>query len=271
MRIGIGIRIGNSITGSVLDPATSAFITATGITNPTQIAAINTLVVDLKNSGLWTKLKAIYPIVGGSATSHMYNLKDPRNLDAAFRLAFSGGWTHSSNGALPNGVNGFANTFLVPNAQFANMFISMGVYSRTNNTTNGCDIGVTNNAVSAGIEMFSYFSGNTLNGCGDFGNRANYVAATSTRLRGFTRESATSLKSYLQGVQQSVNTTNDTTLLSGFTNPIYLGGRNLSNAINSPSNKELAFGYVGEPLTNAENLILSNSVTAFQTTLGRNV
>ena len=88
------------------------FILAAGITDATQKSAINTLVDDLKTYGIWSKTKAIYPMVGGTATTHKYNLKDPRDLDAAFRLSFSGGWTHSSNGALPNGITAYSDTFL---------------------------------------------------------------------------------------------------------------------------------------------------------------
>jgi hypothetical protein len=45
------------------DPDYQAFITATGITEPTQSAALETLVSDLKSYGLWSKMKAIYPMV----------------------------------------------------------------------------------------------------------------------------------------------------------------------------------------------------------------
>ena len=57
------------------------------------------------------QLDAVYPFLGGTSSSCKWNLKDPRNLDAAFRLTFSGGWTFSSTGALPNGVNAYANTY----------------------------------------------------------------------------------------------------------------------------------------------------------------
>ena len=98
--------------GVATDADAQAFLTATGITNPTIVNAIDSLVVSLKGSGLWTKMAAIYPFVGGTATTHKYNLKDPRDLDAAYRIAFSGGWTHSeSNGITPNGTNTSGDTF----------------------------------------------------------------------------------------------------------------------------------------------------------------
>ena len=98
------------IFGSGFDPDAQAFITAAAITDSTQQNAINTLVIALKGYSIWTKMKAIYPIVGGVASSHKYNLKDPRDLDAAFRLTFTVGWTHSANGMTPSVA--YANTFL---------------------------------------------------------------------------------------------------------------------------------------------------------------
>ena len=68
-----------------IDTDAQAFITATGITDNTQKNSINQLVLDLKSYGVWSKIKAIYPFVGGTATTHKFNLKDPRDLDAAYR------------------------------------------------------------------------------------------------------------------------------------------------------------------------------------------
>ena len=55
-------------------------------------------------------MMAIYPLVGGTASSQKYNLKDPRDLDVAYRLTFYGGWTHSSNGITGNYTNTYADT-----------------------------------------------------------------------------------------------------------------------------------------------------------------
>ena len=57
------------------DADAQAFITAAAITDLNQQNAINTLVVSLKGYSIWTKFKAIYPIVGGTASQHKYNLK----------------------------------------------------------------------------------------------------------------------------------------------------------------------------------------------------
>ena len=55
-------KIYGSATAS-FDTDYQSFITATGITQPTQSAALETLVSDLKSYGLWSKMKAIYPMV----------------------------------------------------------------------------------------------------------------------------------------------------------------------------------------------------------------
>ena len=107
--VGSAQATSNTITPiAAVDPNAQAFITAAGITNPTQQSAINTLVTDLKGYGVWTKMKAIYPIVGGSASSHAVNLKTP----GTYNLTFSSGWTHSSNGM--TSLNAYAQTGIQP-------------------------------------------------------------------------------------------------------------------------------------------------------------
>lgn len=108
----IGISIANSCGLNRLpsvNPA-EAFLIATGITDPTIVDAINTLVSDLQYFGLWGKMKALYPFVGLTAETNSYNLINP----AEFQLAWSGGWTYRGSGATPNGTTGYANTGLVP-------------------------------------------------------------------------------------------------------------------------------------------------------------
>jgi len=60
--INTNYKIYGSATAS-FDPDYQAFITATGITQTTQSAALETLVSDLKSYGLWNKMKAIYPMI----------------------------------------------------------------------------------------------------------------------------------------------------------------------------------------------------------------
>jgi hypothetical protein len=109
----------------VSDPNAQAFLNAAVITNVTQANAINSLVIGLKADGLWNNMQALYPFVGGTAATHKYNLKDPRDLNAAYRIGFSGGWTHNLNGAIGNGINTIADTSYFPFGDG-----EMGLYSR---------------------------------------------------------------------------------------------------------------------------------------------
>ena len=98
--------------GPSLDPDAQAFLTAAGITDATISGAIDTLVIQMKADNIWTKMKAIYPLVGGTDNTHKWNLKNPTDSDPAFRLTFNGGITHDVNGITSNGVNGYAETYL---------------------------------------------------------------------------------------------------------------------------------------------------------------
>ena len=94
------------------DADADAFIAAAGITDATQQTALQTLVTTLKSDNVWDKCNAIYPFVGGTATAHKFNLKDPQDTDAAYRLDFNGTWTHDANGAKANGTTSdFADTY----------------------------------------------------------------------------------------------------------------------------------------------------------------
>ncbi|MFY8248217.1 MAG: hypothetical protein ACOVJ5_00770, partial [Gloeomargaritales cyanobacterium] len=96
------------------DPDAQLFFNAqsgAGVTlTITQKDAVNQWVVDSKAIGIWTKFTAVYPMVGSTSTSQKFNLKNPLNTNAAFRLSFLGGGTHSSNGWQPNGINAYAET-----------------------------------------------------------------------------------------------------------------------------------------------------------------
>ena len=88
------------------------------------------MVIDLKGYGIWSKLIAIYPFVGGTSFTHKFNLKNPLDTDAAFRLSYVGSPTHSSNGM--SCISGYTNTHIVPSLNMVLNDTSLSVYSRTN-------------------------------------------------------------------------------------------------------------------------------------------
>jgi hypothetical protein len=132
--IGSASADSNTVTPtSSTDADAQAFITAAAITDPTQQAAINTLVVDLKGYNVWSKLIALYPFIGGSASSHSYNLK---NISVG-QLTYSSGVSHGVLGIKGN-TTSFANTGLRSSTMgIGQNDASAGIYlqSLTNNQT----------------------------------------------------------------------------------------------------------------------------------------
>ena len=129
------------VAGDGFDQDAKRYLDSAGITNSSQRSAFNAFVKGWKNAGLWTKTSAIYPFMGGSASSHKWNAKDVRDLDAAFRLTFPNGATHDANGITFNGTNQYALTFFNPNNNASsNNSFAMGIYSRTNSSANQADM-----------------------------------------------------------------------------------------------------------------------------------
>lgn len=118
--------------------AIAFFDVNTGLTQ-TQKEAINQLVVSLKAANIWSRLIAVYPMVGGTAAAHKWNLKNPLDTDTAKRLEFFGGWTHSSTGAKPNGSNGYAKTFIDCHEDCPQYSFHGSYYSRENVAPGGSD------------------------------------------------------------------------------------------------------------------------------------
>ncbi len=256
--------LARAASGGGVDPDAQAFITAAGITNPTQQAAINTLVVDLKGYNVWTKMKALYPFVGGTASQHKFNLKDPRDLDAAFRLVFNGGVTHNSNGVTFNGTNGYADTKLSPNSTLLQNNNSISVYSRAN-VSDGKYFGV--GSPNWFIFGKSFIGGSAIE---YWANSSNYIygSSTFTSLITGTRRSSTDVELYKAGVSIKTGSLTSQTLP---VNNFWLGGINDGNSLIAPMDLQCAFFSLGDGLTDTEAANFYTAVQAFQTTLGRQV
>ena len=258
------------MAGGVPITPPQAFLIATGITDATITSAINTLYSDLVTYGIWAKLKAVYPFVGGTATTHKFNLINPADTNAAFRLSFAGGWTHSANGALPNGTNAYATTFLSPNPVLTENNTHMSYYSRTNVDGTQVEIGI---ITPDRFAMYARFSNNFSSD-----NYLNWptarVQAANFDSRGFyisTRTSAIIHKAFKNNLQIGSTNTNNGGSMSGINIPVFIGASNVNQTPLYFSSKQVAFASIGDGLTDAEALNYYTAVQAFQTTLGRQV
>lgn len=258
-----------------LDVDAQAFITAASITDSTQKSAINQLVLDLKTANIWTKMKALYPFVGGTASQHRFNLKDPRPVAGAFYLSYYGGGTHSANGYQPDGTTAYADTQLNPYTRLPDVNLNhLSFYSRTNSAVNSEYV----MGASDGTGGFSMVARRDT-------NAQFFVSDTlGTFYRFAQNTSSTNGSGFFIGTQQGTNIKlfkNNTLAVSnsgastGNHLPpfnVYIGTLNLSN---NPSgfytNKQCAFASIGEGLSDSEASALYNAVQTFQTTLGRQV
>jgi len=244
------------------------FFNAAGIAkteaNGSIIIAISQLTTDLKSYGIWDKMKAIYPMVGGTADTHKYNLKDPRDIESAFRLAFSGSWIHSSTGAKPAGTSGtYADTYLKPSTQLTNRNVHISYYARAGSTGGEVSlIGTTGGQFAGAIEYNVYNYNKIYSTLG--GNRIDIVIGsflvfhTLTSLDGSTN----GMRAYTNGILRGTATN----FSSGLPNANML----LANGY-VPSPFECAFASIGDGLTDTDASNLYTAVQRFQTTLGRQV
>jgi len=268
--------IGNAISvcdlrkkGSVpTDADAQAFITASGISG-TEATATNQLVIDLKSANIWTKMKCVYPLVGGTATSHKFNLVNPQDTDAAYRLVFSGGLTHSSNGILGNGTNGWANTFLNPSIIFPSGFASIGFYNRVATTNQGIYMGTT--VGSTNFFRIAPLAGTTIRhfNRGAATGQTNHTVTNELGFNANSRISNTLMTSIDNTGAFQTNTTTQTIAYSSFQIPLLVV--NSSGTIASYSNAQFSFAYISDALTSSELTTLKSINQTFQTTLGRQV
>ena len=253
----------NTLT-TVYDADAQAFITAAVITVLVQMTAINELTIGLKANNIWNSMSALYPFVGGTATQHKYNLKNPLDTNAAFRLVFNGGWTHSANGATPNGTNAYANTFFIPSAQ-------------QNVNSNGLGCYITQNSIGGDPIIMGAFNGTSQASLLNVsslvvGTRLNGVIVSGVISGGFGSFDAQRTSSIITSVFKNGTFLNNGLsggTLSSFS--CYLGALNLNNFFYGPVNSQFRLAYLSEGLSNSEISNLRTSIQAFQTTLSRQV
>lgn len=241
-----------------LDADALAFLTAAGITDATITTAINTLVLHFKSNGTWNKMHAIYPMVGGTATTHKYNLKNPADTNAAFRLTFNGGWTHTSDGITANGVNAYAETHLNASTTITNNG-AIGVYIRTNVAEGAYDftnlVGGTEQSVISrwSTNLFYVNSGS-----------ATYPNVANTDSRGLF---SMTYNAKVHGYKNSTQVITETKASSGANNTFKIASTGFSNY----STKNYAFAFIADDLNATEMTNLYSYIQTFQTTLSRNV
>lgn len=247
---------------SGLTARTIAFLAATGITDTTISNALNTMDIALIANGLDTKMKALYPFVGGTASTHKFNFMNAADTDAAFRLTFAGGGTHGANG-WQTGVNAYADTHLSPASVLSLNSTALSFYSRTN-ANDEYDMGSTTSSFDR-CELASRF-GNL------FYLEINQsaigsVANTDTRgLLSCSRTASNLTTAYRNGV--SLGTSANASATRPNVN-IVLGAGNFNGTASYYSSKQYCMFSISDGLTGADESNFYTLIQNLEATLGR--
>jgi hypothetical protein len=271
MRIARGISVTNTSrpVGISYDADAAAFFTAASITDTTQKSAVNTLVLSLKSANIWTKMKALYPVVGGVASAHAVNLKTP----GTYNLTFATGWTHASTGMTPNGAT-YADSNIIPSSVLTLNSTHFSFYSRTNANPGGLFFGSVNSIQTASLQCSVYGTNNgsiydSYNTITGQGRLLGSNVADSRGFAVFTRSASNLSKIFWNNVLNGSITTSGGALPNTY--KIALSARNYDGVVGNYDTRQCAFGSIGDGLTDAEASSFYSAVQNYQTTLGRQV
>jgi hypothetical protein len=241
-----------------------AVIAAGGTLSSPDQDTVNTLFVDLKTAGLYSKMTAMYPVVGATGPAHALNAVNPVNSDAAFRLNFIGTWVHDSGGMTNNSTGG-ANTYMLNSVDLTQGDRHFSFYSTVDTEATGYDWG--GGAGSENVLICSY------NGSTFYTGFAEFLTYSNTDSRGFyiaNLKSGTQ-RNILNGVSVASQASGDTSINRYISlmcdNRAGVPGFNTDE----PSPNTCAFASVGDGFTQTEWEDLSTIVQTFQTSLGRQV
>lgn len=256
---------------SAIDPAAKAFFAAqvaAGQTlSATEKTAINSFVLALKATPtLWTKLSpwAVYPYVGGTATSCSFNLMNP----AAFQMTWNGaGLGFSSNGVQGDG-SGFGDTGI--NAQTLGFQLTMSFYQRTNNSAGSIwrFMGATDGFASVLYFLDRFNDG----GVNRFFSGTNVNVTEGQRLQLVTScKTANDIFKVYGNATEIGSDASAGSATPPSVSHFVLAANTGSGAVDIPTNAQFALHAFGVALSPTEVSAWSSAVTNFQTALGRNV
>jgi hypothetical protein len=256
-----------TVTAAGFDADAQAFFnrvtTAGGTLTTTEQNAVNTLVIALKADGLWTKMKAIYPMVGASAAACSRNLKSDN-----FNGTFTAGVTFANTGIKGNGTSSYMDTGINLSIDLNQNNTHVSVYSRSNNQGGFSSFGAYSGSNLNALFLYMYLIGAAYyNIFTDGGNNFFGSATTALRMRILNRINSTTVN-YFTNLSKQTVTANSTT---GANLNIFLLANNANGIAAQFDVKENAFYSFGDGLTDTEANNFYTRVQAFQTTLSRQV
>lgn len=277
-------NIYNAISGTpAFDARTTAYLTANGIPNnstvfyaatPQEITgagiwtAVNNAVLTINTgANIWGSAKAIYPFTGGTVSAHRYNLVDP----TTFIMTAFGTMTQSGTGSLPNGINGYWDTGVLPSVDLGLNDSWMGIYCRTN-TGDNIDLGARDIATPAGyIRNIAKLAGTgRYDTITNAATTADVPQADGLGWRFAKREDANTVTLWDETGKTATRTPASTVRP---TRNVFVHCTSYDPAYNIfYSDRELSCVAIGSgTLTDSDAQILANAISTLQTELFRNV
>lgn len=209
------------VGGASYGALTTAYSTATGITDVAKLTAFNTFETGLTTYGLTTKLIALYFFRSTSSTVCSYNFMNT----ALYQQSFSSGWTFTNTYAQGDGSSAYSNTGILPSSVLSLNSISVGYSSYTGGGLAGFPLGST---TGSRIEFFLaggiYCSLNS-------GNEMLYAPPSYYGRFILSRQSSANFAIYKDGVLGTTFTDASTSLS---TTNLFIGARSTSG--NTPAN-----------------------------------
>lgn len=251
---------------SGFDPDAQAFFDAIGASGGTLTTseknATNELVLNLKGYGLWTKMIGLYPVVGTTAITQQFNLKDPTE----YNLGFFGSSSFSSTGYDPGG-NGYALTGIIPTViNFQSLgSIHMSMYITENYAQGGYDFG----SFAGGQQLAaisSYGGNNTAYIDVSFNDYLTVANGGTTKKNWLWTNNGTTSFIYRDGSEIANGAKS---LGVGPSIQIALSGTNENGIVGQLSQRAWALASIGLGFNATEAANYNTAVTTFQTTLGR--
>lgn len=265
LRPGFNFINGNGGGGSVMS---DAFIAAnTGLTSTEEDATV-AYVDELHTAGVVdkdvpanSKIPMLHIIVGDTATKQSYNLIDP----TTFQLVWNGGWTHSSTGALGNGVNSFADPSFIPSVNITSINANSLFTGYRTNVNEGSPEGV----ISGGQRWRMWPRSGGLHQGESFNNGSGSTASSDSRgLTAMTRTTSTNVIFSDKGT--NTNKTSSVIHVLPITYSVYFGAYNNGGTAASFSSKEwIGGGVANAALTATELTDFNTAFDNFNTALSR--
>ena len=216
---------------------------------------------DLKSAGVYTKMLAFYPIVGGVAASHAINA----NRDTTYDLTFAGGMSHNASGMTTNGSNAYGNTNATPQ--------DLGS-AGTGLDSHHMLASISNNLGSGGYEGAgpSPYLIHRLRGREAYDGQSGFAPGIQYDLVGIqivNRLATNSVNFQVQAsggtINKNTSTTNSTSIS---TNNIHIGNASTTGFY---TNARYNFFSIGDGLTDSEVSDLFAAINTFNNSLGRRV